>query len=400
MRWLFVTSRFPWPIVDGHWLRVYHLARTLVAQGDSVAILSFPGNEEGLAAYAEAGVDVLPGPVGEYVAWGPGRVAFSPYAFDARLAEAVAAHAGRADAVVLSGAKMLQFAPEAVRARTVMADLIDDPVLEYGRRGGRSGGLRERARRVKKRVGRLRYERRYLKFVKSVTFVSQADCESFRRRHPAAPIACIANGVSLEYFERPADWPQNGKSRRTIVFTGHMSNPNNERAAQFLVGEVAPILWRRCPEAVIQIVGAEPTDAVRALAAERVEVTGRVDDMRPYLWNAAVVAIPMQSGTGIKNKLLEAWAAGAPVVATTLACQGVTARNGENLLVADRAEEFAHRLAALLDDSDLRTRIGEMGRETTVRESTWTGAATALRSLARRAAECTATAEPAPRGVT
>ena len=108
MNWLFLTTRFPWPIISGHWLRVYHLARALRAQGDEVSVLSFDGNGDGARAYDELGVDVLPGLEGTHISDGRARRPLGPYAFDARLSKAVAEQAGRFDVVVLSGMKMLQ----------------------------------------------------------------------------------------------------------------------------------------------------------------------------------------------------------------------------------------------------------------------------------------------------
>jgi glycosyltransferase involved in cell wall biosynthesis len=77
-------------------------------------------------------------------------------------------------------------------------------------------------------------------------------------------------------------------------------------------------------------------------------VVADVPDLRPYLWGAAVYACPMESGTGIKNKLLEAMAAGAPAVATPLACQGFAVRDGEHLRIADSDADFAAALVAVL----------------------------------------------------
>ena len=381
MNWLFVTTRFPWPLVDGHWLRVYHLIRALRESGDEVAIVSFEGDEDGKAAYASLGVRFAGGLEGTHQSRGPARVRLGPYAFDQRMAEAVRREAAGFDVVVLSGARMLQYAPEAARPGAVIADFIDDPVLEYGRRGATPRSARERLRRWKNRLGRRRYERRFLAFVETVTFVSDEDCGSFLLRHPAASATCIPNGVDVEFFQRPQNLPRDGAGRSTVVFTGHMSNPNNARAAIFLVREVAPHLWPRRPETQVRIVGADPSKEVLALAAKRVEVTGRVEDVRPYLWDASVVAIPMQSGTGIKNKLLEAWAAGAAVVATPLACQGVPAEDGRNLLLADAADAFAGRLLALLDDKALRARLGKAGYDTVLDRFTWDSAAARLRSF-------------------
>ena len=94
--------------------------------------------------------------------------------------------------------------------------------------------------------------------------------------------------------------------------------------------------------------GRSPGPRLRALPGVR--VVADVPDLRPYLWGAAVYACPMESGTGIKNKLLEAMAAGAPAVATPLACQGLAVRDGEQLRIADTDADFAAALVAVLRD--------------------------------------------------
>jgi len=263
-----------------------------------------------------------------------------------------------------------------------VAELIDDPVLEYRRRGAQGQGVRAWVQRHKNRVGRRRYERRFVRHVGTTTFVSDVDCESFSRRHPAANVVCISNGVDVDYFRRPGQYRPSETSNPRIVFTGCMGNPNNERAAIFLVREIAPLIWRSQPDVVFQIVGADPTEAVCSLAGERVEVTGWVEDIRPYLWEATVVMLPMQSGTGIKNKLLEAWAAQAAVVATPISCQGVPAENGQNLLLGRGARELAAQALHLLGCEETPHRVALQGRQTVEEQMTWTVAANRLRETA------------------
>lgn len=391
MNWLFVTTECPWPMVNGHWLRVYHLARALRGRGDGVSLLWCGPAEDGAEeAYGELGVEFVEGPDRPHIQRGAPRTRLGPYAFDAAMAESVRAAAAGCDAVVLSGARMLQYAPEAAEAGCAIADIVDDPVLERERAGERPCGLMDRLRRLKRNMGEPRYERAFLERVRAFVFVSQEDCESFRRRHPRAGTAFVPNGVDADYFARPADYVR-PQGPPTIVFTGHMSNPNNERAATFLVREIAPAVWREVADAKVILVGADPTTNVRALAGDRVEVTGAVEDVRPFLWGATVAAVTMRSGTGIKNKLLEAWAAGAPVVATPVACQGVPSRHGENVLLADEPAQAAARIVEVIRDDALRRRLGEGGRATVVRELTWASVAERLAELARVAG---------PRGIT
>ena len=385
MNWLIVTSRFPWPIVHGQWLRVYHLSRTLVAQGDRVTVLSLDPDADGRNAYEEVGVQLANGISGEEFNKGQSRTAFALYPFDRRFATSIAGNASAYDAVLLSHSRLLQYSPEASRAPLVVADIGDDPVLEYTRRKQRPRDLKQWVRSFIAPSARVRYERSFLNDVTLATFVSTQDEQSFACRHPACKTDCIPNGVDIDYFQ--ACDSSISDDNPTVVFTGHMSNPNNANAAKFLVCEVAPHLWQLDSNIRIQIVGADPSDDVLSLARDRVDVTGGVPDIRPYLWSATVAALPMQSGTGIKNKLLEAWAAGTPVVATPLACQGVSAIDNVNVLVGDSAANIAKNIIRLVQDKDCRQRIAEAGRLTVQREHTWESVASRLRAALQSAGE-------------
>jgi glycosyltransferase involved in cell wall biosynthesis len=379
MRWFFVTTEFPWPIIHGRWLRVYHLAKELVAAGDEVSILGPFPTTEGRDAYRSIGVDVAAGPSGPHRTSGRGRWLLAPYAFDAAMAGCVRQKTVDADVVVLCGSRMLQYAPEARAANaTVLADLVDDPVLESRRRGRNGKGGDSRGGWFAGK-GRGRYEAKALKMVDVVTFVSQEDCASFRDRHQGAIVRFVPNGVDVGYFDpAQAEGSANPLPSKSLVFLGLMSNPNNIRAAEFLINEVAPRIAEACADARVYIVGAEPPERLQALRSDLVEITGRVDDIRPYLWHAAAVVLPMQSGTGIKNKLLEAWAAGCPVVATPLACQGVDARDGQNLLLGQTAVEVTNGALRLLNDRGFAAGLGDSGRET-VKALTWVEMAKELR---------------------
>jgi glycosyltransferase involved in cell wall biosynthesis len=377
MKWIFVTTQFPWPIIHGRWLRVYHLARALVDAGETVSVLSNELSVEGKMSYEKIGATALPGLDRPHLSQGPGLCAFAPVAYDPQFADIVRNCAKDMDVVALSGTRMMQYAKDASLAATVICEMVDDPLLEFGRRNKeRNRSIGDRIRSRLNRAGRIRLEGRCLPYIALTSYVSKEDCKSFNRRHPDARTVFIPNGVDADYFKRPESLPLAGDGgTQTVVFTGHMSNPNNERASMFLVKEVAPLIWDRLPNVKIRLVGAEPSQAMLALASKGVDVTGRVEDMRPYLWGASVVILPMQSGTGIKNKLLEAWAASAPVVATPLACQGVLARNGGNLILGNSAMELAKAVIHLLDSPGERQKLAAAGRETVVTELTWESAA-------------------------
>lgn len=174
-----------------------------------------------------------------------------------------------------------------------------------------------------------------------------------------APISVLSNGVDLEFFQPN---PEMQRDAETLVFSGKMSYHANISMVQFLAAEIMPRVWTEKPEVRLVIVGKDPTVDVRALGADpRITVTGTVDDIRPYLWQAAVAVVPLVYGAGIQNKILEAVACGTPVVTTskTLSSLGVTP--GRELVVADGAESFARAVLDLLVDDGRRRSVGEAG---------------------------------------
>lgn len=361
---------------------MYHLARALCAQGDAVGVLGRGRDDEGAEEYRRIGATVEEGPSGPAIERGPARRWLGRHPFDAETAGAIARLAAGVDVVVLTGAKMLQYASEAARAKRVVADIVDDPALEAARRRQVQPSREGWFGRLRSAMILPRHERGFLKKVSVTTFVSDQDCASFRSRHPGARAACVPNGVDVDYFRRPDGKGLEDPAVPRVVFTGSMSFEPNEDAARYLVEEIAPLVWRAVPQAGIVIAGADPSPGVQALAGPKVTVTGRVPDIRPYLWGATVVAVPMRMGTGIKNKLLEAWAAGAAVVATPLACQGVPAHDGENLLLGRTPRELADCIVRLVQDGELRGRVAACGRKTAEAEMTWSAMASRLRDEA------------------
>lgn len=145
--------------------------------------------------------------------------------------------------------------------------------------------------------------------------------------------------------------------------------------------EILPLIRREVPDVKFLIVGKNPPEAVRALSGPGVEVTGFVDDVRPYIEQAAVFVCPLRTGAGIKNKLLQAWSMGKAIVATSPSTGGLKAEDGVNLLVRDNPQAFADAVVALLRDCERRRALGAAGRETILDAYTWDRKAEQLEAL-------------------
>jgi glycosyltransferase involved in cell wall biosynthesis len=142
-------------------------------------------------------------------------------------------------------------------------------------------------------------------------------------------------------------------------------------AAVWFGREVWPEVCRRSPAARLLLVGRDPAPAVRALASSSVEVSGTVADVLPYLAQARVAVAPLRAGGGTRLKILEALDAGRPVVATSVAVDGLEDLIGRGVVVADDARAMAEAVAELLEDADAAAALGKLGHDAVVTAHTW-----------------------------
>jgi hypothetical protein len=214
-----------------------------------------------------------------------------------------------------------------------------------------------------------RYEKRYCQKFSRIVVTTNDDREQIEAFSPAAKIAVIPNGVDLQAFPYREQDP--GGYR--LVFTGAMDALANIDAARFFAAEVFPHIRKQYPQAEFYIVGARPQPEILQLQEQPgVTVTGRVDAMSEMLHQATVCAIPMRSGFGIKNKTLEAMAAGVPVVGSDRGLEGLQVdAPTQRALRANRPQEYISAIARLFDSPQLRTELSQNGRQYIVSEFSW-----------------------------
>ena len=190
---------------------------------------------------------------------------------------------------------------------------------------------------------------------------SQREYDQLRRIAPAARIAVIENGVDTAYF---APTGEGTGARRQIVFVGVMDYFPNSDAAIFFANRIWPQVRSRLSDAELLIVGADPGPAVRALAElPGVKVTGTVPDVRTYYSGAFAAIVPLRTGGGTRLKILEALAAGVPVVSTPLGAEGLEVADKENALLvdADDVQGWTDRLVSLAESAARRAQLSEAG---------------------------------------
>lgn len=191
-------------------------------------------------------------------------------------------------------------------------------------------------------------------------FVSDPEAQRLRAIAPeaSARIQVLSNGVDLEYFEPRGIYtrPFSGDGP-FAVFTGAMDYWPNVQAVVWFANEVLPTVRTRWSDAQFWIVGRDPANVVRRLARPgMIHVTGKVNDIRPYIAHASVIVAPLQIACGVQNKVLEAMAMGKIVIASPSACEGIKVQNQKDILIAETAEEFA---AAI--DEVVAHRAGPLG---------------------------------------
>ena len=149
--------------------------------------------------------------------------------------------------------------------------------------------------------------------------------------------------------------------RQTVLFVGGFKHPPNVDSALWLAGEIMPLVWQRMPHALLVIVGDEPTEAVKALAGERVEVTGFVPTLDPYFARARLTVAPLRYGAGVKGKIVSSLQAGVPVVTTKVGNEGIALVDGREVLLAETPAEIASHICHLLEDTELCAALSAAG---------------------------------------
>lgn len=378
MRILVLCDRYPWPLTNGQNLRIYHYIKVLQARhqfdllcyGDAHAIppeiaplfkridctarptaTRFSGVRKALSAF-DLDQFVLKSAVTTQIieTWQQQQ----PY-----------------DLIWVSGWDMIVNIPEHFPVPVLM-DAVDDGLLEHRREVKAARTLKRRLQALKVLWMNYRFEKRYFAPQAGVLFVSERDAESFQSIAPKTRVHVVHNGVDTDYFA-PLGLK---KHLHTVIFEGNISFRPNLDGLQYFCAEIFPLIQQHCPDVALQIVGRDPPPEIQKLATASIgepgiAVTGFVEDVRPYLDQATVFVCPLRKGAGIKNKLLQAWSMGLPIVATSITLGGLKSVDQENVLVADTPAAFAAAVLRLFQDSALRQHLSTQARHTAVSHYSW-----------------------------
>ena len=368
MKILFLTPQSPYPPRQGTTIRNYNLIR-LLAQKHTIDLFTFlaPGEkiEPGNRLFALCRqIVTAPQPtrslarraVGTFTALRPdmGLRLESQGAY-ARLTNLLAGD--RYDLVQVEGIEMAAYGLAALAAQPHARLVFDDHNAEYLLQKRSALVDLGKPRRWPAAFYSLiqwqklqRYEQMICRRADAVVAVSEPDRSALLRLAPDGLIDVVPNGIDLADFPFAQSVAPPQKPP-TLVFTGKMDYRPNVDAILWFVQEVLPLVQARQPDVHLQVVGMNPHPRLAAVnGLPGVEITGAVDDVRPYIDSAAIYVVPLRVGGGTRFKVLEALASGKPLVSTSLGVEGLGVQDGRELLIADDPQAFAGAVLRLLAD--------------------------------------------------
>jgi sugar transferase (PEP-CTERM/EpsH1 system associated) len=171
-------------------------------------------------------------------------------------------------------------------------------------------------------------------------------------------IVVLPNGIDFEFFK-----PIEFQKKYDLFFTGNLSYPPNVIASEYLVKQIMPLVWRRNPKINLLVAGASPKKRILSLASDKVHAMGWADDIRDYYKTAKVFIAPLQIGTGLQNKLLQAMAMKLPCVVSELTAKGLSNGNSDFILIANEPDEYVNHILKLLEDQEYASAVAQKGFE-------------------------------------
>jgi glycosyltransferase involved in cell wall biosynthesis len=409
MRLLYFAPHQIWPLNTGARLRDYQLARQLAARSSVTFVeMRHAGEEPGIPPDDSglAGIVTLekygtysafkilrglagPTPVTVLNCWSPGSAS--------QLASVLRSQ--EFDTVQMESVHLMEYLPivrEACGGPAIVIDWhnIESELMWRYAETASNWAKKIAAKRTAKLIERA--EDWLLDTCVTHAVASERERQKLLARRPHANIQVVPNGVDASYYStkeiaeasRRTGAPD---SKKTILFVGSMNYHANIDAVIWFSRAAWPEIACDHPDLHFTIVGRDPATAVRALASDRIHITGTVDDVRPFYASAAVAVAPLRSGSGTRLKILEAMASGVPVVSTRLGAEGLEVQDDVHLLLADSGPEIAAAVRRIASSAETRDRLSQAGRALVCRVYEWSVIGKRLHGIHADLAESRAT---------
>ncbi|MBS1560538.1 MAG: glycosyltransferase [Bacteroidetes bacterium] len=375
---LFLTPRYPWPLIGGDRVKAYHLLRHLAAQHNVILVTFNHGDHptpEQRAAIEGLGVEVHAVPLAPlhaalasartFTTDLPLEITFYTRPDFRAIVDNLVAHRG-----IDLGISFFMRTAEYLRPYPALPKILiaEDCRVEYQTRST------EAARSPIQKLVRwwetrqlLRYEPVVIEEFDVTTFVSPEDITASTGLNERATYALVTNGVDMDRFA----FHEGHAERHGLLFAGKLDVLANHLMATTIIRRILPSVREAVPNTTLTIAGAGPRRALRALATTGIRIDADVPDLVPYFHRAAVFVHPHHGGSGIQNKVLEAMATGCPVVTTPSGLQGIEATHGVHAMIGTTPEELAAHVITILRDEDLRATLARNARQLMVDTHSW-----------------------------
>ena len=281
------------------------------------------------------------------------EVVYHPYV--KKLSDYLISHGSSFDAVVLSRCDFARKHIADVRLHAPQSRIIFDTVDLHFLREDSEARLTGDPEARRKAQEKERLEHELIEQADETWVVSSLEQQLLQKKQPNKSIQVVSNIVDIPASNTPF------ALRRDWLFIGGFQHRPNIDAVLFFVKEIYPLLSEHLRDAKFYIIGDKPPPEVAALATERIVVAGLQRDVRPFFDSVKLSVAPLRFGAGVKGKINQSMAFGVPVVATSMATEGMELKDREDILVADEPEEFARILIELYESEELWNRISENG---------------------------------------
>lgn len=376
MNILVLTPYIPYPPNFGGSVRIFHLIRQLHRLGHAVHLLSFreeagAGDPKGLEPFCKT-IRLIARDTGhkrlrQFASLLSSRSFQWRFHYTSAMQVALEqlVRAQKIDLILVEFSQMAGYrfpagVPVVLDEHNVEFDLLDRMAARE------SGAVRKLFNGIEARKFR-REEISACRAAALTLVTSERDGEVLRQHTPGLRTATITNGVDCDQFARPAG----PRHPDTAVFVGATHYFPNEEGVLYFLREVFPLIKERHPQFRFTVVGGKPPMSIVQLQSDAVQVTGYVNDVRPFMWESSVFVVPLRMGGGTRFKIVEAFAAGIPVVSTRLGAEGIPVEDGRELLLADTPAALAAAVVRVLENPGLAESLSRAGHDFVRRHFDW-----------------------------